>query len=65
MKFLHINFAIFIVETNQKKFPKSMELHLDVDAGVAEYIEETGLGDQLTSFLSQVCPEFVFTINFQ
>ena len=32
----------------------SMELHLDVDGGVAEYIEESGLADQLSSFLSQV-----------
>lgn len=30
-----------------------MELHLDVDGGVAEYIEETGLADQMSSFLSQ------------
>jgi len=31
-----------------------MELHLDVDAAVAEYIEETGLAGHLSTFLSQV-----------
>ncbi len=31
-----------------------MELHLDVDAAVAEYIEETGLAGHLSAFLSQV-----------
>jgi hypothetical protein len=35
-----------------------MELHLDVDGGVAEYIEQTGLTEQLSSFLSQVRPDF-------
>ncbi len=38
-----------------------MELHLDVDAAVAEYIEETGLAGHLSTFLSQVIFSRVFS----
>ena len=38
-----------------------MELHLDVDAAVAEYIEETGLAGHLSAFLSQVPFSRVFS----
>jgi hypothetical protein len=38
-----------------------MELHLDVDAAVAEYIEETGLAGHLSTFLSQVIFSRIFS----
>jgi hypothetical protein len=41
-----------------------MEFHVDVDSGVAEYIEETGLVNQLSSFLSQVIQVPVFSGDF-
>jgi hypothetical protein len=44
-----------------------MELHLDVDSAVAEYIEETGLAGHLSAFLSQVifADFFLFTKGIQ